>query len=242
MAQVAENQGKLVHLDLEPEPDGLLERSDELVRFFAEWLLPVGGQLVAQQLGVSADAAREVLRRHVGVCFDTCHVAVAREDPAEVLDRFDANAIRVGKLQISAGLAIRLPADRSALEQFADPVYLHQVSQHNSDGSLQQYPDLPEALAALDNARAGDWRIHFHTPLFVESYGRFGSTRDTIVTTLDTLRRRRACRVLEIETYTWDVLPPELKLELTDSIAREYEWVLSTLGLRAAALPTRSAG
>jgi sugar phosphate isomerase/epimerase len=212
VAQAMAETGRDIHLDLEPEPDGLLERSDELVRFFEDWL-PV-----------------TVPRKHVGVCFDTCHMAVAAEAPTVVLDRFDAHGIRVGKVQVSAGLAVPMPADRDALARFADPVYLHQVTQRNMDGSWQHYPDLPEALEALGDPRAAEWRIHFHTPLFVESYGRFGSTRGSIVETLTELQRRRTCRILEIETYTWDVLPPDLKLDLTESIAREYGWVLSILG------------
>jgi hypothetical protein len=87
---------------------------------------------------------------------------------------------------------------------------------------------------ALGDERAIEWRIHFHTPLFVKHYGRFGSTRGSSVETLVEVQRRRNCRILEIETYTWDVLPPDLKLDLTDSIAREYEWVLATLGAGAA--------
>ncbi len=35
---------------------------------------------------------------------------------------------------------------------------------------------------------------------------------------------------LEIETYTWDVLPAELKASAVESIAREYEWALGVLG------------
>jgi sugar phosphate isomerase/epimerase len=216
VAQAMQQTGRDIHLDLEPEPDGLLEHSEELVRFFDDWLTD------------------DVSRRHVGACFDTCHMAVAHEDPAAVLDRFEAHRIRVGKFQISAGLAVPLPAEREALERFADAVYLHQVTQQNSDGSLQHFPDLPQALAALGDARAIEWRIHFHTPLFVKHYGRFGSTRGSIVETLVEVQRRRNCRILEIETYTWDVLPPDLKLDLTDSIAREYEWVLATLGAGAA--------
>jgi sugar phosphate isomerase/epimerase len=212
VAEAIARTGRDIHLDLEPEPDGLIQRSDELVGFFEDWL------------------PANVSRRHVGVCFDTCHMAVAYEEPSTVLDRFEAHGIRVGKIQISAGLAVPMPAEREALQRFADPVYLHQVTQRNRDGSLQHYPDLPEALEVLDDPRAEEWRIHFHTPLFVERYGRFGSTRGSIVDTLAEVQRRRTCRILEIETYTWDVLPPDLKLDLTDSIAREYEWVLSTLG------------
>src|SRR5262249_61978130 len=118
--------------------------------------------------------------------------AVAHEEPSTVLGRFEAHGIRVGKIQISAGLAVPMPADRDALERFADPVYLHQVTQRNKDGSLQHYPDLPEALEALGDPRAAEWRIHFHTPLFVESYGRFGSSRGAIVETLRGLPRPRA--------------------------------------------------
>jgi len=228
--------GKPIHLDLEPEPDGLLETSSELVRFFEDWLIPFGRRTVAEQLRIGADAARDVLLEHVRVCFDTCHMAVAHEDPADVFDRFEAHGIKVGKIQVSSALEIDMPAERATLEPFADPVYLHQVTQRNRDGSLQQYPDLPEALPFVNDARAETWRIHFHTPLFVERYGTFRSTREWIERTFVEVQRRRSCRILEIETYTWDVLPPDLKQDLTESIAREYEWVLQTLGTQ----PTRS--
>jgi sugar phosphate isomerase/epimerase len=203
-------EGTNIHLDLEPEPDGLLERSTELVRFFEDWL---------------PRAAWD----HIGVCFDTCHMAVAHEDPAEVMDRFDAAGIRIGKIQVSSALEVPLPAARASLQAFADPVYLHQVTQRDRDGSMRFYPDLPEALEHLADPRAEQWRIHFHTPLFVDRYGTFRSTREWIERTFDEVKRRRNCRILEIETYTWDVLPPELKVDMTDSIAREYEWVLSCL-------------
>jgi hypothetical protein len=202
--------GTRIHVDLEPEPDGLLERSTELVRFFEEWLPRSAWQ-------------------HIGVCFDTCHMAVAHEEPAEVMDRFEAAGIRIGKIQISSALEVPLPAPRQALEAFADPVYLHQVTQVDRDGSMRFYADLPEALQHLGDEQAEQWRIHFHTPLFVDRYGTFRSTREWIVRTLDEVKRRGNCRILEIETYTWDVLPPELKVDLDESIAREYEWVLSCL-------------
>jgi sugar phosphate isomerase/epimerase len=230
--------GKVIHLDLEPEPDGLIENSEELVRFFADWLLPVGGAWLAGELGISRAAADDALVRHVRVCFDTCHAAVAHEDPRTVMDRLAEHGILVGKIQVSSGLEVPLPTDTSALQPFADPVYLHQVTQRNQDGSFRQFPDLPEALAAPPEARAVDWRIHFHTPLFVETYGDFRSTQPWIQRSLEEVRRRRNCRILEIETYTWDVLPPQLKSDLTESIAREYEWVLNALATPLPAQPS----
>lgn len=234
LRSVREQQGKLIHLDIEPEPDGLLETSGEVVTFFEAWLLPVGGRMLADQLGCTLEAARAYLLDHIRVCWDTCHMALAYENPAAVLDRVEAAGIKIGKVQLSSALQMLLPPDPAArasielaLRPFAESTYLHQVVQRNTDGSLTHYPDLADALPRITDERAAEWRIHFHVPIFVQHYGAFGSTQRDIVQVFDLLRERRFCRHLEIETYTWDVLPPALKLDLTDSIQREYEWVLN---------------
>ncbi len=225
--------GTFIHLDLEPEPDGVLGDCGELIRFYESWLMPVGGSLLAARLNMTEDAARSVLLEHIQVCFDTCHVGVSFEEPRVVLDRFDQLGIKVGKIQISSALRLELdpvPADRAgqadALRRFDEPVYLHQVIQKNRDRSLVRYPDLPDALPNIADPRADEWRIHFHVPIFIDSYGAFGSTQETIRETFDVLSERRFTNHLEIETYTWDVLPSDLKLDLQTSIAREYLWVI----------------
>ena len=114
------------------------------------------------------------------------------------------------------------------LEPFADAVYLHQVVEDGS-GALRRYPDLSDALSRANEAAAKEWRIHFHVPLFTRSYDRFESTQDYVRDVLGTVLRTGATHHLEIETYTWDVLPAGLKRDLLESIAREYEWVLSAL-------------
>ncbi len=83
-----------------------------------------------------------------------------------------------------------------------------------------------EALPHIQDRQIAQWRIHFHVPIFIDHFPRFQSTQDTLADTLDLLAQRRFCRHLEIETYTWSVLPEDLKKDLLDSIAREYEWVL----------------
>lgn len=236
MVRARQEQGKLLHLDIEPEPDGLLENSSELVRFFEDCLLTSGAGTLAQSLGVSLQQAQEHLLEHIRVCFDTCHVAVAYEDPAEVLDRFAGVGIKVGKVQVSSALKVILTDDRPArtaigrtLRSFAESTYLHQVVQRNCDGTFRQYPDLPDALPDMQDPRASEWRIHFHVPIFVEKFDPLLSTQDDILRTFELLRERRFTGHLEIETYTWDVLPPALKRDLLDSITREYEWVLDVL-------------
>ena len=54
---------------------------------------------------------------------------------------------------------------------------------------------------------AGDWRIHFHVPLFTAEYDGLGSTQDDVRRVIDAAAATGVTRHLEIETYTWDVLP-----------------------------------
>jgi hypothetical protein len=233
LVEMRQETGKFIHVDLEPEPDGLLGDGAELIRFFEEWLLPKGTAQLAERLGTDDATARTLLLDHIRVCFDTCHVAVGYEQPRDLLDRFDALGIKVGKIQISSALKVFLSDDISMrdvvaheLSAFDEPVYLHQVIQRNRDGSLTRYRDLPEALPHIGDPAAEEWRIHFHVPIFLEHYESFGSTQETITETLALLGERGFTNHLEIETYTWDVLPADLKQDLGTSISRELEWVL----------------
>ncbi|HXW06764.1 MAG TPA: metabolite traffic protein EboE [Vicinamibacterales bacterium] len=232
LAKVREDHGALIHLDLEPEPDCSIENTDETIAFFERRLLEAGARAVAGFLGCGIDVARARLLEHVRVCFDCCHFAVEFEDPEPALERLTAAGIRIGRAQLSSAIEVTVPADRDAagavierLRAFADPVYLHQVVEQR-DGRLARFPDLGEALqgSRRDGERA--WRIHFHVPLFTAGYEGLGSTQDYVSRTIGHLLRRRLTTHLEIETYTWDVLPPGLKVDLLESIAREYAWVL----------------
>jgi sugar phosphate isomerase/epimerase len=199
-------RGSRIALALEPEADGALAGIDDLIRWWDDRLD----------------------REHLTVCFDACHSAVAYEEPAAALDALDAAGIRIGKVQLSAALRAGTPAARESLRRFADPIYLHQVSARGADGALRTWPDLPEALASDRNG--AEWRVHFHVPIFLEGYGELESTQDHLRRTIELVRERGASSQLEIETYTWDVLPADLKASSVDSIAREYEWVLDVLG------------
>ena len=233
MARIREQTGKLLHVDLEPEPDGLIENSTEVINFFQNWLLPIGGAFLANDLGISQELAEQRLLEHIRVCYDTCHFAVEYEEPLLVFKRFEAAGIQIGKIQISAALRVMIPQDlqqRSLiverLRPFAESTYLHQVIERRSDGRLHHYPDLVTALPELEKVDAQEWRIHFHVPIFIRDYQLLHSTQDDIIDVLDLLAKNNACEHLEIETYTWDVLPSEMKMDLLASIQREYEWVL----------------
>ena len=143
-----ELRGTGIALAIEPEADGLLADIDDVLRWWPDEL------------------------ENVTVCFDACHSAVAYEEPEEALDALDEAGIRVGKAQLSAALTVPAEAHQQ-LQAFADPIYLHQVTERGSDRS---WPDLPEALA--DDGGGAEWRVHFHVPIFVERYGELQSTQD----------------------------------------------------------------
>jgi len=227
--------GTLIHLDIEPEPDCVLENTEESVAFFEQWLFPVGAPMLGAALGVSPDEARRHLQDHVRLCFDCCHFAVEYEDPAVALERLQASGIQIGRVQLSSALHVHFPSDpREAaavagrLRPFADTTYLHQVVEQQDKG-LRHYPDLDVALGDKRPRPPAEWRIHFHVPLFAREYDAFGSTQDYVRKVLAIALQTRFTTHLEIETYTWDVLPPGLKVDLGESIAREYDWVLQAI-------------
>lgn len=233
MVRERQRSGALMHLDIEPEPDCVIETSDEFLEFFERHLLAEGVPLLASSIGCSAAAAETHLREHVRICVDCCHFAVEYEDPVAALDRVRAAGVQVGRVQLSSALTVAFPADDAGcrplvdrLRRFADSTYLHQVIERRN-GVLTHYPDLDVALDRRPSPAGAEWRIHFHVPLFTAEYDGLGSTQSYVREVLDIARRTRFTRHFEIETYTWDVLPAGLKIDLLDSIGREYDWVLA---------------
>lgn len=234
LLDVRRRTGARIHLDIEPEPDCSIETTAETIDFFTKRLLPQGGPQLSAALSLTDDEARAALLEHIRVCFDCCHVSVEHEDPILALDRLAGAGINIGRIQLSSALCVHMPADADGaadvttrLRPFADSTYLHQVVTRRQD-DLQNYPDLGPALDRGDAAGA-EWRIHFHVPLFTRDYDGLGSSQDDVRRVIVAARDRHITTHLEIETYTWDVLPGTMKLDLLDSIGREYEWVLGCL-------------
>ncbi|MEO7189844.1 MAG: metabolite traffic protein EboE [Vicinamibacterales bacterium] len=232
--------GTFIHLDIEPEPDCAIENTDEVLAFFEQWLLPYGAPRLAGAIGISVEEARQALLDHVRICFDCCHFAVEFEDPLVALERLSRAGIQIGRVQLSSAIHVDLAGDGPArasavdrLRQFADPVYLHQVIARER-GTLTHFPDLADALQhspsnSPPSSSDTQWRVHFHVPLFAREYDGLASTQDYVRTVIRAARAHPFTSHLEIETYTWDVLPADLKIDLLESIGREYDWVLSVL-------------
>ncbi len=222
-----------IGIALEPEPECVIETTAQAVPFLEQHVFGgAGARAFREATGLDAAGAETALRHHVGVCLDACHAAVEFERPAEILAALAAAGVRVLKLQVSAGLRITRPDGDAlaALDRFAEAVYLHQVVIRRGT-ALTRVLDLPEALANADPANLGDeWRVHFHVPLFHASLGPFDSTQPFLIELLALHRRAPFTDHLEVETYTWDVLPAELRAEpVTDAIARELRWTIDQL-------------
>ncbi len=233
LVSLREHCGRTIALALEPEPCCFLETIEETVAFFETFLFSAEAVAeLADRTGLAAAAAEQAVRRHLGICYDTCHAAVEFEAAADSVTRLRNAGIRIAKLQLSAGLRIphlsREAADH--LRPFNDEVYLHQVVQRSRNG-LTRFLDLPQAFEGLnDESLSSEWRVHFHVPIFREELGNFSSTQEFLREILALHRGKVISPHLEVETYTWDVLPPSFRDEEVEAaIARELAWVRDRL-------------
>ncbi|MFI2549226.1 metabolite traffic protein EboE [Streptomyces rochei] len=214
--------GRSIRIGLEPEPGCVVETTHDAIA-------PLGA----------------IGHDRIGVCVDTCHLATSFEDPDEALDALEAAGIRIVKSQLSAALHAEhpsRPAVRDALAAFAEPRFLHQTRTTTATAGLRGTDDLDEALAAggplPDTA---PWRAHFHVPLHADPAAPLTSTLPVLKSVLSRLvgGARPLTRHLEVETYTWQALPAQLRprgrAQLTDGIAAELMLardLLTDLGLK----------
>lgn len=234
LAQVERRTGRLVKLALEPEPFCFLETTDETVRYFQDHIYSTAG---TQRLAALADCpvseAIGIARRHLGVVFDIGHQSVEFEDVPAALSSLVAAGIPIFKLQEAAALWVpEVTQDAvDALRQFTDTIYLSQTTERRG-GELTRFLNLSDAIASWQANPGGqrEWRTHFHVPVFLDEIGGFRTTRVNIEAALEMHARTPLSDHLEIETYTWDVLPDNLKTgDIDEYVSREIEWVRDTL-------------
>lgn len=221
LQRLADRTGRRVRLALEPEPLCLLGTARE----------------AADYLGGLYDADPEA-REWIGVNLDACHHAVEFEGPAAALRLLRDAGVPVLKVHLSAALALPpTPAALARLEAMDEPTYLHQTFLRRRDGAIGRHPDIPAGVAAArhDPAALAEARAHFHVPLHAGDLGDgLRSTAPELGELMDALvADPAACDQLEIETYTWAVLPPALRAAtVADQVVREYEWTLAELARR----------
>jgi hypothetical protein len=240
LVQLERETGRTVTLAIEPEPYCFLETTDETVEYFTEHLYSgSGARRLAELADIPVSHAFVALRKHVGVVFDICHQALEYEDIPVSLNKLVDAGIPILKLQEAAAIHIPHVTQEivDVLHRYAETVYLTQTLELR-DGKLTRYLNLEDAFDAWEADQSPrEWRVHIHIPVFLDDLGLFRSTRFAIAEALQVHKEQPLSPQLEIETYTWDVLPDELKTgDIVEYVCRELDWVKSQLvGAPAAA-------
>jgi sugar phosphate isomerase/epimerase len=221
LRDLAARTGKTVRVAVEPEPGCVLDTVEDVVG----WLEARAARPGAGAGTDGADGARGAGDRgshgidpaFVGVCLDTCHLAVSFADPAAAVARITGAGLRVVKVQASAALHLAepsAPGARDAVGQFVEKRYIHQVRELSPSGDVLPVDDLPDALGSgpADGLPGeGPWRVHFHVPLHHEPAPPLTATTDVLRDAVAAVRTAPHGDEahLDVETYTWAVLPPD---------------------------------
>ena len=211
-----QDTGKMIRLAIEPEPFCILETTLETIHFF-EMMWDVADK----------NGCGDLVREHIGVCYDVCHQAVEFEDAVTAVRQMVTAGVRINKVQISCAIELDDPSDeksRRALATFAEPRYLHQTFGKHRDGQIICNPDLSQELALhppSDWQEAEVWRVHFHVPVDADRLGPLRTTRPELIRGLEAIQQLPYEPHLEVETYTWPVLPGVQSGDVISGMARE---------------------
>jgi sugar phosphate isomerase/epimerase len=232
LSELAVDTGTRVVVCLEPEPGLELSSSYWAGGLLGESALAGEKQHVLSGLLPGDPTANDaIVRRHVGVCFDCCHDAVMDLSPGRSLARLWSEGAHIGKIQLSSALEVRSNAAFLKLKEFDEPKYLHQTYIASASASPNEHAggyrsDISVALAEeplLGTITLA--RSHFHVPIYWDEPGDFGSTQKELIKAIAAIKELQLDCPLEIETYTWSVLPKELQAPtLHEGIAREFHW------------------
>ena len=233
LVSLKETTGNTIALALEPEPCCLLETIDETVDFFQQRLFSQAAQTQLSQLtGLSLTEANDALHTHIGVCYDVCHAAVEFENPIDSIRQLQHAGITIPKVQLSSALRLTnvTAASVNHLKPFAEPVYMHQVVEKNRRNELSRFNDLADAFRGGAIDAGSEWRVHFHVPVFLDTMEHFDTTQHFLKEILTLQAREPVTHHLEIETYSFNVLPQQYQqVSVAQAIAREMHWVQTQL-------------
>jgi len=233
LVELEKRTGKIVTLGLEPEPRCYLETTDETIAYFKGHLFsPQAAERLAKAAGMNAADAAAAMKKHTGVVFDIGHQAVGYEDIPASLQKLVDHGVQIVKLQEAAAVYMPDVTQKTvdALQSFAKTIYLSQTCQ-KKDGKTTWFLNLEDAFEAFSkDPGPREWRTHFHVPVFLDDLGAFGTTRFALEQALAMHKKTPLSAQLEIETYTWDVLPSHLKTgDIVDYVCRELAWVKGEL-------------
>lgn len=213
LQEIEHKTGVCIHLDFEPEPGCRLQRSSDLSTFVNTYF-----------------GDNEMARRYLQVCHDTCHAAVMHETAQESIAHYKEAGLKIGKVQLSCAIEVDFTCGTTNqvledLKSIAEPRYLHQTTIQDANG-VSFYENLTDVSC---EDPSGIWRVHFHVPIHARNFGSLGTTQADLQQSIPLLAHAGTTD-WEVETYTWSVMPSELRIgDLVDSISKELEWAASQI-------------
>lgn len=240
LMNLEKNTGRRVKLALEPEPFCYLETIPETVKYFKEKIYSLSAaERISKMSGQPLSEVFGATRRYLGVVLDICHQSVEFEDIADDIDQLSHAGIPIFKLQEAAALQVEnvTPEIVEELKKYTGTIYLSQTTELR-DGKITRFLNLEDAIKAWEaDPGPREWRTHFHVPVFLKDLGPFQTTRSGIDAALKVHAKTPLSNHLEIETYTWDVLPDHLKTgDISEYVIRELEYVRDELHRQIASL------
>ena len=234
LIKIKQSTGKEISLALEPEPYCFLETIAETISFFQNRLFSKTSiEFLSNLTKLNFSDSEKALRFHLGICYDVCHAAVEFENPKQSILDIQNAGIRIPKLQLSSAIKIPNVNENTyeVLKSLDEPVYMHQVVEKKGT-TLNRFSDLSDAFRTIDKSFGSEWRIHFHVPIFLKQMDQFHTTQDFLKEILNIHKNSPISQHLEVETYTWDVLPSNYRdTPVNQAIARELNWVIGQLNI-----------
>ncbi|WP_335967197.1 metabolite traffic protein EboE [Galbibacter sp. PAP.153] len=229
--QVECNTGKYIHLDIEPEPNSLLENSNQVIHYFREYLLPTGQEIFKRRTNKTSDEIESMILKYINICYNVGHFCMAYESPEISFRRFKQTGIKVGKIQMSSVLKFLLNDSNKAsildyFSTFNQERFLHQASEKIGD-TVITYPDLWDVIKKHQNIQ--ELRTQFNVPIYMGKHKFLQSTQAQLVEVINYIKENNICEHIEVETYTWELLPLDIKTDLATSIIKELHWLKARL-------------
>lgn len=208
LERTEQRTGRKIRVAVEPEPGCVLEMIPQAAGWLSRYASPYGG------------ASR------IGLGFDTCHLAVQFEEPADAFETLWRAGVDVVKAQLASAPQLVDPSDmagRRRLADLGDPKYLRQVREWCG-------PGVDDVDLAYQLSGHAAWRMHAHLPAHCSLPDPLSTTNAVLE---DCLTRLVGCgqpltHHLESETYAW-TRKPRTPETLAKKIARELSWLRDRL-------------
>ncbi|QQG46733.1 MAG: metabolite traffic protein EboE [Candidatus Azosocius agrarius] len=225
------NKKILLHLDVEPEPDCVVSNTSDFIFFFKKWLISRCEIYLVLFFPFYKKNVIFSIFDYIKICFDFCHSAVQFETLKQSFNSIFIFDVNFGKFQISSALKLDLKFynNINIFSYLPETPYVHQVIGNTFYGDIITYKDISLSFLFLYKKNFMEYRVHYHVPIFLEFYGIFESTQKYIIDIINFIKNKKGNFLFEIETYTFDILPCYLKLNVLYSLKREYEWLLKKL-------------